>query len=182
MCTRLRAAQLSDPLRSIRRGAWKLSGALLAGLILAPSGGLAQLGSNAEADQAYIARVVDRVLENQRSNVPVAWRHSETGSQGSVTVERTFYLDRETPCRDYVWTLEQADGTEVSGRGTGCRRADGSWELDEEPPVVASRAAPKPAASAPAADPACSCPEPPAAAAKEEKPFAEYTLPAKAGF
>lgn len=155
---------------------------MVAGLLLVPPGAAAQLGSNDEADREYLERIVDRVLEKERSKAPVAWRHAETGSSGTVTVERTFYLDRETPCRDYVWSLEQADGTEVNGRGTGCRRDDGAWELNEEPPVVASRAAPEPAAATPAAEPACSCPEPPAIAAEAGKPFADYTLPAKAGF
>lgn len=153
-------------------------------LALIPLGAAAQLGANAAADQDYLERVVNRVLESERSNMPIAWSHGETGSTGTVTVERTFYLER-TPCRDYAWTLDQADGTEVSGRGTGCRSGAGTWELDEDPPVVARRPASGAAEPAATAKPECACPEPAprvAEAPPAEPPFADYTLPAKAGF
>ena len=62
----------------------------------------------------------------------VPWKNPETGNGGNVRLLRTYYLEPEEPCRDYVRTIEK-DGKELlSIRGTGCRDKEGKWKLNED--------------------------------------------------
>lgn len=157
--------------------AGRLRRVLACGLLLGTLPATAQ--AQGDADRSYLERVINRVLESERSNDRVAWSNDESGARGTVMVERTFYLDPKTPCRDYTWTRREPDGTRTTARGTGCRTGSGRWQLDEQAPVVEARSdpAPAPAPAPPAAD--CKCPPP---EADEPEPFAEYTLPERTEF
>ncbi|MEE8270157.1 MAG: RT0821/Lpp0805 family surface protein [Alphaproteobacteria bacterium] len=105
-------------------------------------------------DVAYLADFVNRVLENERTGDDVAWSNPETGNGGIITIERTYFLDPESPCRDYRRTTEQAGGAQLVMTGTGCRTPAGVWRLDEQvappPPAPAPPATPAAATSPPA--------------------------------
>ena len=47
-------------------------------------------------------------LETARTDVEVPWSNPATGHRGTIMVERTFYRDPSTPCRDYTRTVETA--------------------------------------------------------------------------
>lgn len=154
----------------------------LTGLLwLTPAPAAAQAGF----DRAYLDRVINHVLETERSNAEVAWSNDRADARGTVLVERTFYLDPETPCRDYVWTRRSADGSRLRGQGTGCRTSAGRWELDEEEPVAEAAAPappPTPRTEPSTSDAACACPPPTPEASSEQAPFADYTLPEHATY
>lgn len=108
-------------------------------------------------DAAVVAAQVKQTLEFERTGTDLPWSNPETGSSGVIRVERTYYLDPETPCRDYIRTTRRPDGEKLTMRGSGCRMGDGRWFLDEalgaevSPP---SKSAPAPAPAAAPADPA----------------------------
>lgn len=167
------------------------SGVLAATFCLASDPGQA---AEDPRDAAYLAPVLQRVLETARTDVEVPWNNPATGNAGSIVVERTFYREPETPCRAYVRTVESGDAAPQVTRGTGCRGSTGLWLIEEEPESLAAsppREAPAPGPSAlpPAADPGAvaeagpSCPDTvlvPMPAARP--PAFAYTLPSRAEF
>ena len=93
-----------------------------------------------DPDEDYVGPLLNQALETERTGVAVPWSNPATGSSGMIMIERTFYRDPDTPCRDYRRTLEQPGRPTVEIQGTGCRIASGHWSLDEEepePPVAA---------------------------------------------
>jgi hypothetical protein len=93
--------------------------------------------------------MVKQTLEFERTGTDLRWSNPETGSGGVIRVERTYYRDANTPCRDYIRTTKRPGGEEFTTRGTGCRMSDGRWFLDETPSDPAPKA-PSAAAGAPA--------------------------------
>ena len=153
------------------------------------------VAAQAEADEEYVGRLVNQALETEKSGVEIPWSNPATGSSGMIVVERTFYRDPRTPCRDYRRTLEPTGAPAVEIQGTGCRIRSGRWSLDEEGPRSVAATAPsaragtprKPEATRspdpePAAGPAPpSCPALTAVPVPCAKPAAvvEYTMPTK---
>ena len=94
---------------SMRRSWMTLScGAAVALLALAPGPGWA---ADDPRDAAFLAPVLQRALETARTDVEVPWRNPATGNGGAIVVERTFYREPDTPCRDFVRTLEPPGAT-----------------------------------------------------------------------
>ena len=87
------------------------------------------------ADEEYVEPLLEQALETEKTNVELSWSNPDTGSSGIIVIERTFYRDPSTPCRDYRRTLERAGAPPVEIRGTGCRVGPNEWELDEEGPA-----------------------------------------------
>ena len=122
----------------------------LASLLLGPALGSAAWASDDFRDMGMISAAVEHVLENMKNGQPYEWSNPDTGNGGTVIVERTYFLDPNTPCREYRRT--SADGLDVLG--TGCRTADGRWRLNERdsPPPPGGGVAgtsPDPATAAP---------------------------------
>jgi len=122
------------------------SGALLAASLLAgPAVATSEFG-----DIPVVTAVLNSALEYERNGVEIPWSNPETGNSGVVAVERTFYLDPQSPCRDYRRTTERAGAPPAVVLGTGCRTPDGHWRLDErrdrepEPPAATVETEPLP--------------------------------------
>jgi surface antigen len=153
------------------------------------------VAAQADADEEYVGPLVNEALESEKSGVAIPWSNPATGSSGTIQIERTFYRDPRTPCRDYRRTLERVGAPKVEIEGTGCRIAPGRWSLDEEKPGAAAATAttpgtgappPREAAAAPAPEPAAgpapaSCPALNAAPVPCTKPPAvvDYTMPTR---
>ena len=167
--------------------------ALTAVLIsLAPLAGVPGAAAQV-ADEEYVEPLLNQALEAERTGVELPWRNPATGSSGIIVIERTFYRDPRTPCRDYRRTLERAGEPAIEVEGTGCRIAPGEWAIDEEGP--ASRAAtPAPAAGPepapdepPAPEPAHTEPAPPSCPTMSVTPVpcgrppavVDYTMPTR---
>jgi surface antigen len=153
------------------------------------------LVAQADADQDYVGPLVNQALESEKSRLEIPWHNPATGSSGMIMIERTFYRDPRTPCREYRRTLERAGAPPVEIHGTGCRIGPGRWSLDEEggksvaatAPTAGAGAAPAPqpveppdvepgAGPAPASCPALNavpvpCTKPPA--------VVDYTMPTR---
>jgi surface antigen len=141
---------------AIDRRAARLPMALSAVLIwVATLAGASDLGAQV-ADEEYLEALLRKALETEKTGVELPWSNPATGSSGVIVVERTFYRDPRTPCRDYRRTLERAGATAVETAGTGCRVGPGEWALDEEAPAALA------ATPAPDAGPAAAPDEPPA--------------------
>jgi surface antigen len=162
-----------------------IAGGLWAGLAT-PSSALAQ----ASADDDYVGTVLSQALESERTGVTVPWHNPATGSRGTIVIERTFYRDPDTPCRDYRRTLERPGSPGAVVTGTGCRIAAGRWSLDEKAPEPARAARLDPAAPEPPAPPAPasesaaaapSCPALTAVPVPCARPpaVADYTMPTR---
>lgn len=165
--------------------------ALLAGLaaLIAPPDG----GAQTAADEAYVEPLLYQALETEKSGVEVPWSNPATGSSGTIVIERTFYRDPTTPCRDYRRTIEQAGASTLEIEGTGCRVAPGRWALDEADPTSlaatpAPAAGPNPPPDEPAApEPARVEADPPSCPALEAAPVpcgkpppvVDYTMPTR---
>jgi surface antigen len=151
-----------------------------------------RVSAQQDADEEYVAPLVNQALETERTGVEVPWTNPATGSSGTIVIERTFYRDPRTPCRDYRRTIERPGGPSVAIQGTGCRGGSGRWSLDEEKPdpsreALFRRAPRAPEATEPpppepesaAAPPSCPaltavpvpCDKPP--------PVVDYTMPTK---
>ena len=118
-------------------------------------------------DTAVVAALVKQTLEFERTGTDVPWSNPETGSRGVIRVERTYFLDSDTPCRDYTRITRRPDGERITTRGSGCRIGDGRWFLDE-------------ALGAEVSPPSKAPPAPAAAPADPMKPTAAAVAPAKA--
>lgn len=132
--------------------------------------------------------LVNQALENERTDVEIPWRNVETGSSGTIVVERTFYRDPNTPCRDYRRTIERSGAPTVVIEGTGCRVQPGRWSLDEQEPATAAATAaetpttPTPTETTPTrAEAPPSCPPVSAVRVPCGKPpaFVDYSLPTR---
>ena len=153
------------------------------------------LAAQADADEEYVGPLVNQALESEKSRLEIPWHNPATGSSGMIMIERTFYRDPRTPCRDYQRTLERAGAPTVEVHGTGCRIAPGLWSLDEEEAKSAAATAPSAGGGAartpppveppdvePAAGPApASCPALSAVPVPCTKPPAvvDYTMPTR---
>lgn len=88
------------------------------------------------ADEEYVEPLLNRALETEKTGVELPWSNPATGSSGTIAIERTFYQDPRTPCRDYRRTLERAGAPTLEIEGTGCRVGPSQWALDEEEPTA----------------------------------------------
>ena len=104
------------------------------------------------ADEEYVKPLLNRVLETEKTGVELPWSNPDTGSSGIIVIERTFYRDPGTPCRDYRRTLERAGAPALEIQGTGCRIGPREWALDEEGPASLATAPAPGAGPAPAPD------------------------------
>jgi surface antigen len=151
------------------------------------------LAAQADADEEYLGPLINQALESEKSRLEIPWHNPATGSGGTIMIERTFYRDPHTPCRDYRRTLERAGAPTVEVQGTGCRIGPGRWSLDEEGARSVAGTAPSAGASPkpppveppdvePAAGPApASCPALNAVPVPCTKPPAvvDYTMPTR---
>ena len=131
-------------------------------------------------DLPAITRAVNIALETAKTGSVTRWQNPETGSNGIITIERTYLQADQTPCREYV---RQTNGTPaLVTRGTGCRADQLKWDLTEassEPPPAG------PAAIVPAGDSApieeAAAPTPLTAKAKpvEKPPVISGSMPSR---
>ncbi len=161
--------------------------AIVVALLFASSGSAGAGLADDPRDHGYVTVVVNRALETERTRVDVPWSNPSTGNRGVIVIERTFYRDPATPCREYRRTVERPGQPTAMVRGTGCRVGGGIWTLDETATGGASGLAPSAVESSPAEPPAT----PPASehgrptgGAEKAKPKAEARVqpppPAKA--
>jgi surface antigen len=101
-------------------------------LVAAPAAGLADTAGD-RRDQPYLSTIVNQALETERTNIDIPWSNPETGHRGVLVIERTWYRDPQSPCRDYRWTLERGGRPAELINGTGCRIGPAVWRLDERP-------------------------------------------------
>ncbi len=92
-------------------------------------GGLAgnQIGKGLDAGDRGRARAAEyRALEYGRTGATTPWSDTRTGRYGEV-VPGAPYKVNDTTCREFVHVIV-ADGRSETGRGTACRRSDGTWQ------------------------------------------------------
>jgi 17 kDa outer membrane surface antigen len=142
-------------------------------------------------DEAYVGPLINQALEKERTGVEVPWTNPATGSSGTIVIERTFYRDPRTPCRDYRRTAERTGAPPLAIEGTGCRIGAGRWSLEEDEPDPATEALvrsrppePEPAEPpAPASEGAAppNCPDLSAVPVPCDRPAAvvDYTMPSR---
>lgn len=123
-------------------------------LVAAPAVGLTDTAGD-RRDQPYLSTIVNRALETERTSVDIPWSNPETGNRGVLVIERTWYRDPQSPCRDYRWTLERSGRPAELINGTGCRIGPAVWRLDERlassPLRTPDPSAPLPVPGAPSA-------------------------------
>ena len=159
-----RAAPAAGIVASAMRLIWLLPGAVVVAGASLPA--LAGTGGDPR-DQPYLSTIVNQALETERTKVEIPWSNPETGNRGTLVIDRTWYRDPQSPCRDYRWTLERAGHPTETISGTGCRIGPAVWRLDEgasasaspdpsapSPAPASSPAKPDPSAAAPASAPA----------------------------
>lgn len=128
--------------------------AIVAALLLGSSGSAGAGLADDPRDHGYVTVVVNRALETERTRVDVPWSNPSTGNRGVIVIERTYYRDPATPCREYRRTVERPGQPTAIVRGTGCRVGGGIWTLEETAAGGASGPATSAAESSPAEPPA----------------------------
>lgn len=150
--------------------------AIVAALMLGSAGSAGAGLADDPRDHGYVTVVVNRALETERTRVDVPWSNPSTGNRGVIVIERTYYRDPATPCREYRRTVERPGQPTTIVRGTGCRVGGGIWTLDESATGGGSGPAPT-AAESPPAQPAEPSPASeqgrPAGSAEKAKPKAK---------
>ncbi len=140
-----------------------LRASLFAGVLVfaTAAGARAAVLSEDPGDQTYLTIAINEALETRKTEIEVPLRNPDTGSHGTLVIERTYYRDPTTPCRDYRRTIERAGAPPSEVHGTGCRIGKALWSLDEVsvPPAARPSASgrsdaplplsPRPAAPAP---------------------------------
>jgi surface antigen len=128
-------------------------------------------------DRPYVSIVLNQALETERTRVDIPWTNPETGTKGVLTIERTWFKDAGTPCRDYTRTIERAGGSRSTVRGTGCRIGPAVWTVTETeggktPPATpgSPRRLEPPASATPPPPPTASAPPETARAAPPALP------------
>lgn len=185
----VRTAFLLRKSEALETKAWAV-GALALALLL-PVSPKAQEGAE---DKAYLEGRLSKILEFERTGAEIPWSNPKTGNSGNIQLKRTYFLNPNSPCRDYVRSIDTEGGEPETVRGTGCREADGRWKLteDAEPKRTVKRGPAEketaaatpggggaPSAKAPAgADGAPARPEGAKAAATAAKPAAADKAPA----
>ena len=83
------------------------------------------------SDTAAVARAVNQTLEKQKTGSRTRW--SGGGDRyGFITITRTYFPQRDQPCRDYTRTIHNTGREPTRLRGTGCRdEATGHWVIYE---------------------------------------------------
>ena len=119
----LRQIQTGAP----RAKAWA-AGALGLALLL-PASLQAQ---EAADDKAYLEKRLSKILEFERTGAEIPWSNPETGNSGNIQLKRTYFLNPNSPCRDYIRSINTGEGEPETVRGTGCREDDGRWKLTED--------------------------------------------------
>lgn len=89
-----------------------------------PIGSFAGQGLSTSA-QRKAAEAEFRALEFGRTGLPVAWKDGD--SRGEVTPGALYQVNAFS-CRDYTHVVIIDGGAPLSGRGTACREANGSWQ------------------------------------------------------
>ncbi|HET7718184.1 MAG TPA: hypothetical protein VFK86_21365 [Bauldia sp.] len=89
-----------------------------------PIGAFAVQGLSASA-QKKAAEAEFRALEFGRTGIPIAWK--DGSSRGEVTPGALYQVNAFN-CRDYTHVVSINGGPALSGRGTACRQANGSWQ------------------------------------------------------
>ena len=83
-----------------------------------------------QSDAAYLAAFLNKVLEFERSGNQVPWQNPASGKHGVIVVERTYFLDPKTPCREFSYTVEGEFSRSREFEGMGCRNEVGEWRLE----------------------------------------------------
>lgn len=203
----LRPASVSGGLRSLRllRSVAIAGALLLAAFPVALPAAWATVLSEDPGDQTYLTIAINEALETRKTEVEIPLRNPDTGSQGLLVIERTYYRDPTTPCRDYRRTIERPGAPPTEIRGTGCRVGKALWSLDEVSVPPAARPAPSRRGDAPSpltpqtaspaaksgstsgpgpagtADAAVAAGRAPLDEAPATPPFPTYTMPSRAG-
>ncbi|HSO42169.1 MAG TPA: RT0821/Lpp0805 family surface protein, partial [Rhodospirillales bacterium] len=100
-------------------------------MTMAPIGARAAVLSEDPGDQTYLTIAINEALETRKTDMEIPLRNPDTGSQGTLVIERTYYREPTTPCRDYRRVIERAGAPLSEVRGTGCRIGKALWSLDE---------------------------------------------------
>ena len=82
-----------------------------------------------QSDTAYLAARLNKVLEFEPTGNQVPWQNPATGKHGVIVVERTYFLDPKTPCRDFSYTVEGDFSRSRELKGVGCRDKGGEWHF-----------------------------------------------------
>ena len=124
----VRTAFLLRKSEALETKAWATVGALALALLL-PASPKAQEGAE---DKAYLEGRLSKILEFERTGAEIPWSNPKTGNSGNIQLKRTYFLNPNSPCRDYVRSIDAEGGEPETVRGTGCREADGRWKLTED--------------------------------------------------
>ncbi len=99
-------------------------------------------------DVTVVHRVLNRVLENERTGTVVRWHNPRSGNSGTVKPVRTFTEAGNVPCRVYERTFRKNNLIKVV-EGTACRLNSGIWKIrSEKAPVTRAIEARAPATPA----------------------------------
>lgn len=81
-------------------------------------------------DSPAVSRALNSLLETAKTGTRSRWDGS-AGRYGFITINRTYYPQPDSPCRDYVRTIHNPGKDPTRLRGTGCRDDNGLWLILE---------------------------------------------------
>ena len=82
-------------------------------------------------DLEHIRPLLEQTLETEKSGIEIRWSNPDTGHNGKIRVERTFFRN-ERPCRDYLRTVSRPSRSGFVIRGTACRTGRAVWSIEDE--------------------------------------------------
>ena len=87
---------------------------------------------------AYLERQLNKVLEFEPTGTKILWHNPKTGHSGVIVVERTYFADSRTPCREFSYTVEAKFSRPRAFNGKACRSKLGEWLLDDSTDLSAA--------------------------------------------
>ncbi len=84
------------------------------------------------SDDRYLMGRLEKILEFEQTGKRIPWLNPKTGNGGTIVIQRTFFKDPGTPCREFGYTLDTGFLQWKDFSGTACRSSIGGWYLESE--------------------------------------------------
>ena len=81
-----------------------------------------------QADRALMRKTPQYSMDKSKDGNTAKWNNPNNGNKGSVTPTKTYQTVSGQYCREYQQTVTVGGRTQEA-YGTACRRADGTWQI-----------------------------------------------------
>jgi surface antigen len=112
---------------NVGSGKGQLTAVALGALVGAWAG--SEVGKSLDrADRAFAEKNAQESLEYAKLGQKQAWSNPDSGNSGTFTPTRTYKIENNQDCREFITTI-YVSGKEETATGRACRNKDGTWKI-----------------------------------------------------